>query len=86
MGESVHSNLSILSNNLRLLSYTRALSLPPRRVVEKYYFIMDKVSQGGIPIEHCPTKQMWTDINTKPKQGFVFCVFRGHVVGIPADY
>ena len=29
---------------------------------------------------------MWTDINTKPKQGIVFWVFRGHVMGIPTDY
>ncbi len=29
---------------------------------------------------------MWTYINTKPKQGVVYRVFRGHVVGIPADY
>jgi hypothetical protein len=29
---------------------------------------------------------MWTDINTKPTQGIVYCVFRGHVMGIPADY
>jgi hypothetical protein len=29
---------------------------------------------------------MWTDINTKAKQGLVFHVIMGHVVGIPADY
>jgi len=29
---------------------------------------------------------MWTDIYTKPKQGAVFWAFRGHVMGIPADY
>ena len=29
---------------------------------------------------------MWTDINTKLKQGLVFCMLRGHVMGIPADY
>jgi hypothetical protein len=51
-----------------------------------YYFIKDKVGQGEITIEHCPTDQMWTDINRKPKQGLVFRVFRGHVMGIPADY
>jgi hypothetical protein len=28
---------------------------------------------------------MWTDINTKPKQGMVFLVVQGHVMGIPAD-
>ena len=29
---------------------------------------------------------MWTDINTKPKQGTVLRVFQGHVMGVPADY
>jgi hypothetical protein len=29
---------------------------------------------------------MWTDINTKPKQGKVFRKFRGHVMGIPTEY
>jgi hypothetical protein len=29
---------------------------------------------------------MWTDINTKPKQGAIFREFRGHVMGILADY
>jgi hypothetical protein len=37
-------------------------------------------------IEHRPIEQMWMDINTKPKQGSVFHEFRGHVMGIPADY
>ncbi len=58
-------------------------SLP---VKVKYFLIKDRVDQKEITIEHCPTKQMWTDINTKQKQGTVFRVFRGHVMGIPADY
>ncbi len=31
---------------------------------------------------------MWTEINKnkKPKQGVAFCTFRGHVIGIPAEY
>ena len=52
----------------------------------KLFFVKDKINQGNIVIKHCPTKQMWTDINTKPKQGAVFCKFRGHMMGIPADY
>jgi hypothetical protein len=39
-----------------------------------------------ITIEHCPTEQMWMDINTKTKQGAVFRAFTGHVMGIPTDY
>jgi hypothetical protein len=57
-----------------------------KRINVQYYLIKDKVNQKEKTIEHCPTKQMWTDINTKPKQGTVFCVFRGHVMGITADY
>jgi hypothetical protein len=44
------------------------------------------VDQGEVTIKHCPIEQMWTDINTKPKQGLVYRVFRGHVMGILADY
>ncbi len=57
-----------------------------KHIKVKYYFIKDKVGQEEITIKHCPTDQMWTDVNTKPKQVFVFRVFRGHVMGIPADY
>ncbi len=55
-----------------------------KRIKVKYFFIKDKVNQGEVTIEHFPTEQMWTDINTKPKQGLVYRVFRGHVMGIPA--
>ena len=57
-----------------------------KHIKVKYFLIKDKVDQKEITIEHCPTEQMWTDINTKQKQGTVFQVFRGHVMGIPAYY
>ncbi len=57
-----------------------------KHIKVRYFFIKDKVDRGEITIEHCPMEQMWTDINTKPKQGLAFRVFRGHVMGIPADY
>jgi hypothetical protein len=57
-----------------------------KHIKVKYFFIKDKVDQGEVTIKHCPAVQMWTDINTKPKQGTVYRVFRGYVMGIPADY
>jgi hypothetical protein len=57
-----------------------------KHIKVKYFYIKEKVDDGKIEIEHCPTDQMWTDINTKPKQGAVFRTFRGHVMGIPAAY
>jgi hypothetical protein len=57
-----------------------------KHIKVKYFLIKDKVYWEEITIKHCPTEQMWTDINTKPKQGAAFRAFRGHVMGIPADY
>ncbi len=57
-----------------------------KHIKVKYFYIKEKVDNGEIEIKHCPTEQMWTDINTKPKQGAVYHAFRGHVMGIPADY
>jgi len=52
----------------------------------KYFLVKDKIDQGDIVVEHCPTEQMWTDVNMKPKQGAVFRKFRGHMMGIPTEY
>jgi hypothetical protein len=56
-----------------------------KHIKVKYFFIKDKVNQGEVTIKQGPTRQMWSDINTKPKQGIVYRVFRVHVMGIPAD-
>jgi hypothetical protein len=37
-----------------------------KHIKVKYLFIINKVDQGEVTIKHCPTGQMWTDINTKP--------------------
>jgi hypothetical protein len=57
-----------------------------KHIKVKYFHIKEKVNNGEIVIEHCPTEQIWTDINTKPKQGKIICKFRGYVMGIPAKY
>jgi hypothetical protein len=57
-----------------------------KHIKVKYFFVKDKIDQGEITVEHCPTDQMWTDINTKTKQGLAFCEFRGQIMGIRAGY
>jgi hypothetical protein len=71
----------LLKTNRRANSSKRT-----KNIKVKCFLIKDKVNREEITIEHCPTEQMWTDINTKPKQRTVFRVFRGHVMGTPADY
>jgi hypothetical protein len=66
------------------------LSSTPKKInISETIFVLqrkDKVDREEITIEHSPTEQMWMDINTKPKQGAAFRAFRGHVMGITADY
>ena len=57
-----------------------------KHIKVKYFYVKDKIDQGEIIVEHCPTEQMWTDINTKPKQGKVFREFRAQIMGIEPDY
>ena len=71
----------LLENNGKFSSSKRT-----RHIKIKYYHMKEKKDDGEIRFEHCPTEQMWADINTKPKQGSAFREFRGHVMGIPAEY
>jgi hypothetical protein len=57
-----------------------------KHIKVKYFFIKDKVDQGEIVLKHCPTNQMWTDVNTKPKQGATYREFQSRAMGIPVDY
>ena len=57
-----------------------------KHIKVRYFCIKDKIDQGEIVVQHCPTDQMWMDINTKPKQGSTFREFRAQVMGIEPDY
>ena len=52
----------------------------------RYFFVKDKIAKGEIELEHCPTEIMWADVNTKPRQGQAFIVFRSMLMGISKDY
>ena len=43
-----------------------------KHIKVKYFYVKDKIDHGKFVVEHCPTEQLWTDINTKSKQGLVF--------------
>ncbi len=43
-----------------------------KQIKVKYIFVKDKINHSKVVVEHCPTEQMWTGINTKPKQGLEF--------------
>ena len=40
-----------------------------KHIKVKYFYVKDKIDQGEIIVEHCPTEQMWTDITLSPSRG-----------------
>ena len=56
-------------------------------------FLLDKIllhqgqtQPGGIEFRKCHTKDMWIDVNTKPKQGKPFRIDRSKLMNVPIDY
>jgi hypothetical protein len=71
----------LLEQNGRAFSAKRT-----KHINVRYYFVKDKIDKGEVRIEHCPTEEMWADINTKPRQGRGFMLFRSHLMGIDEEY
>lgn len=61
----------LLERNGRMSSSKRT-----KHFKNKIFFVTDRIADGEVAIEYCPTTQMWTDLNTKPKQGTPFRIDR----------
>ena len=57
-----------------------------KHIKSRYFFIQDKIADGDLEVEHCPTERMWADVLNKPKQGKVFREFRAALMNCPVDY
>jgi hypothetical protein len=53
-----------------------------RHINIRYFFVADRVAQGEVRIEHCPTLDMWADYFTKPLQGALFYKMRDQIMNI----
>jgi hypothetical protein len=49
----------------------------------RYFFIKDCIDRGEVEVQHCPTKEMLSDVLTKPKQGKEFFLMRSKLMGCP---
>jgi hypothetical protein len=57
----------LLANNGRWSSSKRT-----KHIKSRYFFIKDCVDNGEVAVEYQPTKKMYSDVLTKPKQGKAF--------------
>jgi hypothetical protein len=57
-----------------------------RHVNIRYFFAHDRIQNGEIEIQYCPTEEMLADFFTKPLQGSLFLKFRNRILNIdPTD-
>ena len=56
-----------------------------RHINIRYFFVTDRVANGEVSIEYCPTKEMLADYFTKPLQGQQFKTFRDRIMNINPD-
>ena len=52
----------------------------------RYFFVKDRIDKGEVALQHCPTEEMWADMNTKPRQGRAWCLFRSKLMGVDEEY
>ena len=43
-----------------------------KHIKAKFFLAKDKIEDGDVELEYCPTEAMWIDMHTKPKQGTPF--------------
>jgi hypothetical protein len=56
-----------------------------RHIDIRFYFVKDRVANGDLRIEHCPTEDMVADYFTKPLQGAAFYKLRDLIMNIASS-
>jgi hypothetical protein len=67
----------LLENNGRKSSSKRT-----KHINMRFYFITDRIRNGELSVQHCPTQDMVADFFTKPLQGKLFFKFRSIIMNL----
>ena len=59
----------------------RSCGQASRHINIRYFFVKDRIDNGKLLIEYCPTESMLADFFTKPMQGTLFRLFRDVILG-----
>ena len=74
-------------SSMRLLSNgPLTSSKQTKHIKAKFFLTKDKIKDGDVELEYCPTELMWIDVHTKPKQGTPFRLNRSMLMNIPVEY
>jgi hypothetical protein len=76
-----NKSMQLLMNNGRFSSGKKT-----KHIKAKFFFIKDRINAGEMKVTHCPTKEMWADVYTKPLQGGAFRLTRSKLMNCSVDY
>ena len=88
-GYTTENNIMYQDNQSCMrLKINRALysSGRTKHIKARYHYITNKIEDGDIEVNYCPTDEMWVDMLTKPKQGTPFKKNRALLQNVPIDY
>ena len=84
-GYSINENIVFQDNQSAILMEKNGKASSSKRTKHiniRYYFVTDRVKNGELSIEWCPTGDMIADFMTKPTQGALFKKFRDQIMGV----
>jgi hypothetical protein len=87
-GFEVNDNVVFQDNQSAILLEKNGKASSGRRTRHldiRYFFVTDRVKNGDLRIEYCPTGDMVADFFTKPLQGSLFRKLRKIILNLPDD-
>ena len=87
-GFEVNDNIVYQDNQSAILLERNGKASSGRRTRHiniRYYFVTDRIQNGEMRVEYCPTDDMHGDFFTKPTQGSKFRKHRSFIMNVPED-
>ena len=84
-GYGVYKNIMLRDNKSCMLLEQNGQKSSTKRMKHinvRYFFITDRIENGDLSIEYCPTEEMLSDYMAKPLQGNKFMHFRKEIMNI----
>jgi hypothetical protein len=84
-GYEVRENIVYQDNESAILLERNGKASSSKRTKHiniRFYFVTDRINQGELTVEWCPTGDMTADFMTKPTQGALFIKFRDQIMGV----
>ena len=84
-GYTITDNIVYQDNQSSMLlerNGQRSSSKRTRHLDIRYFFVTDRIEDGQLTVEYCPTGDMLADVFTKPLQGAAFTKFRRMILNL----